>query len=234
MAAEPHLSISGDADRRGAETAHRDPGLVQRSHARQERGAKRSSGGRRERPAREDGAQGHAFIRFHRNPQAVGLGAPRQDWRQRGVAVLGEPLDARHSGRSFSCGRIDLMHDRTFAVLQHGLPALACARCHKFDQLRLRLALRHNGCMVTLRHMAYVIVQPCVGVKDASCVEVCPVDCIHTDEAATMYFIDPDECIDCGACVDPCPVDAIFPEDEVPEQWREYIKINADYFKNRQ
>ena len=53
----------------------------------------------------------------------------------------------------------------------------------------------------------------------------------HTDDAADMYYIDPDECIDCGACVDPCPVDAIFPEDEVPEQWRDFIKINADYFK---
>jgi NAD-dependent dihydropyrimidine dehydrogenase PreA subunit len=88
-----------------------------------------------------------------------------------------------------------------------------------------------RGAMVTLPDVAYVIVQPCVGVKDASCVEVCPVDCIHTDDAATMYYIDPDECIDCGACVDPCPVDAIFPEDEVPEQWRDFIKINADYFK---
>src|SRR5229473_3172007 len=117
---------------------------------------------------------------------------------------------------------------------QMPLGSLARAGCYELDQLRFGLALGHIGCMVTLRHMAYVIVQPCVGVKDASCVEVCPVDCIHTDEAATMYFIDPDECIDCGACVDPCPVDAIFPEDEVPEQWREYIKINADYFKNRQ
>jgi ferredoxin len=80
-------------------------------------------------------------------------------------------------------------------------------------------------------NVAYIIVQPCVGVKDASCVEVCPVDCIHTDDAADMYYIDPDECIDCGACVDPCPVDAIFPEDEVPAQWRDFIKINADYFK---
>jgi len=88
--------------------------------------------------------------------------------------------------------------------------------------------------MVPLRTVAYVIVQPCIGVKDASCVEVCPVDCIHTDEKADMYYIDPDECIDCGACVDPCPVDAIFPEDEVPEQWRNFITINADYFKNRQ
>jgi NAD-dependent dihydropyrimidine dehydrogenase PreA subunit len=87
--------------------------------------------------------------------------------------------------------------------------------------------------MVPFKPMAYVIVQPCIGVKDASCVEVCPVDCIHTDDAAQMYYIDPDECIDCGACVDPCPVDAIFPEDEVPDQWRDFIKINADYFKNR-
>src|SRR5207245_906013 len=79
--------------------------------------------------------------------------------------------------------------------------------------------------------MAYVITQPCVSIKDASCVEVCPVDCIHSDDAADMYFIDPDECIDCGACVDPCPVDAIFPEDEVPEEWRNFIQINADYFK---
>ena len=94
--------------------------------------------------------------------------------------------------------------------------------------------------MVPLRTVAYVIVQPCIGVKDASCVEVCPVDCIHPTPDEPDYdnveqlHIDPDECIDCGACVDPCPVDAIFPEDEVPEQWRNFITINADYFKNRQ
>src|SRR5207237_10587721 len=50
-------------------------------------------------------------------------------------------------------------------------------------------------CMVPLRHVAYVIVQPCIDVKDASCVEVCPVDCIHSDDAANMYFIDPDDAI---------------------------------------
>lgn len=79
--------------------------------------------------------------------------------------------------------------------------------------------------------MAYVIAEPCIGTKDASCVEVCPVDCIHATETDAQYFIDPDECIDCGACVDPCPVDAIFPEDEVPEEWKSFIKVNADYFK---
>jgi NAD-dependent dihydropyrimidine dehydrogenase PreA subunit len=27
--------------------------------------------------------------------------------------------------------------------------------------------------------MPYIITQPCIGTKEASCVEVCPVDCIH-------------------------------------------------------
>ncbi len=27
--------------------------------------------------------------------------------------------------------------------------------------------------------MAYVITEACIGTKDASCTEVCPVDCIH-------------------------------------------------------
>ena len=88
-----------------------------------------------------------------------------------------------------------------------------------------------RGAGLQWRYVAYIIAQPCIGVKDASCVEVCPVDCIHTDDDAEMYYIDPDECIDCGACVDPCPVDAIFPEDEVPAEWTSFIKINADYFK---
>jgi ferredoxin len=78
--------------------------------------------------------------------------------------------------------------------------------------------------------MAFVIVEPCIGVKDASCVEVCPADCIHSDESASQYFIDPDGCIDCGACVDPCPVDAILPEDDVPREWSAFIKINRDFF----
>ena len=27
--------------------------------------------------------------------------------------------------------------------------------------------------------MAYVIAEPCIGVKDMACVDACPVDCIH-------------------------------------------------------
>ena len=78
--------------------------------------------------------------------------------------------------------------------------------------------------------MAYVITQPCIGVKDKGCIDVCPMDCIHGTDADAMLYIDPDECIDCGGCIPACPVDAIFVDTEVPDKWKEYTKINADYF----
>ncbi|NYI77462.1 FAD-dependent oxidoreductase [Nocardioides panzhihuensis] len=83
--------------------------------------------------------------------------------------------------------------------------------------------------------MTYVITQSCC--NDASCVEVCPVDCIHPgpDEpgfgAAEMLYIHPDECIDCGACEDACPVNAIFPDYEVPDVFAPYVDINAAFFE---
>src|SRR5215211_2013843 len=86
--------------------------------------------------------------------------------------------------------------------------------------------------------VAYVIAEPCIGEKDNSCVEVCPVDCIHPTpdepdyESSQQLFIDPDECIDCDACVEACPVDACFAEDQLPEEWAKYTQINAQYYAN--
>ena len=79
--------------------------------------------------------------------------------------------------------------------------------------------------------MAYIITEPCIGTKDSACVDVCPVDCIHTTEDDNQYYIDPDVCIDCEACVPACPVEAIFALDEVPEKWKNYIEINAKHFQ---
>ena len=79
--------------------------------------------------------------------------------------------------------------------------------------------------------MAYIIAEPCIEVKDKSCVEACPVDCIY--EADDQLVIHPEECIDCGACVDPCPVDAIYHEDELPDKWQEYIAKNTDFFEGK-
>lgn len=72
--------------------------------------------------------------------------------------------------------------------------------------------------------MTYVITQACIGVKDASCLDVCPVDCIH--EIEDMYVIDPGECIDCAACVWECPVDAIYSDDQVPPELGHFQELN--------
>ena len=75
--------------------------------------------------------------------------------------------------------------------------------------------------------MTYIIAEPCIDIKDLSCVDVCPVDCIH--EFERILIIDPEECIDCGACEPECPVEAIFPEDALPEKWEPFVKINYAY-----
>ena len=92
--------------------------------------------------------------------------------------------------------------------------------------------------------MPYIITDPCRGTCDASCINVCPVDCIYPPEGYTtgkedlakmraaneQMYIHPDECIDCGACEPECPVEAIYPQDEVPEKWQHYIEINYRRF----
>lgn len=72
--------------------------------------------------------------------------------------------------------------------------------------------------------MPYVVTEACIGVKDKSCMNVCPVDCIF--EGDDMVYIDPDLCIDCGLCEPECPVTAIFVDTDVPDQWRDYIEKN--------
>jgi ferredoxin/flavodoxin---NADP+ reductase len=85
--------------------------------------------------------------------------------------------------------------------------------------------------------MTHVITRACC--SDATCVVVCPVDCIHPtpDEPdygnAEMLYIDPGNCIDCGACVDVCPVDAISPLDELTGATGRFAEINAHYFADR-
>lgn len=95
--------------------------------------------------------------------------------------------------------------------------------------------------------MAYVITEPCVSTCDTASVKVCPRDCIHgpvkPEELEALsadarrarvqklqLFIDPAVCISCGLCENECPVRAIFSENEVPEQWRDYIALNAEFF----
>ncbi|WP_158895105.1 4Fe-4S binding protein [Amycolatopsis anabasis] len=83
--------------------------------------------------------------------------------------------------------------------------------------------------------MAYAITQTCC--NDASCVSVCPVNCIHPtpDEpefgTTDMLFIDPQTCIDCGACADACPVDAVFPVDRLSGSDSVFTELNRQHFE---
>ncbi|MBP7147767.1 MAG: 4Fe-4S binding protein [Acidobacteria bacterium] len=87
--------------------------------------------------------------------------------------------------------------------------------------------------------MTYVICEPCIKVKDTACVAVCPVECIHPTkdepefETEDMLFIDPETCIDCGACEPVCPVEAIFEEAYVPEKWKSFTPINAEWYQKK-
>jgi len=80
--------------------------------------------------------------------------------------------------------------------------------------------------------MPYVITEPCIGVKDASCVDVCPVDCIHTTDDSPQYYINPDQCIDCAACELACPVSAIVHDASLEGDMRRYIEINANFYRS--
>ena len=74
--------------------------------------------------------------------------------------------------------------------------------------------------------MTYVVTESCIKCKYTDCVDVCPVDCFK--EGPNMLVIDPDECIDCAVCVPECPVNAIYADDEVPDDQKEFVALNAE------
>ena len=80
--------------------------------------------------------------------------------------------------------------------------------------------------------MTHVITSLCL--RDAACVEVCPVDCIvpgdPLDEWPTFY-INPEVCINCSACEPECPHGAIMPGADIPSAYEarggEYLSMPA-------
>jgi len=77
--------------------------------------------------------------------------------------------------------------------------------------------------------MAYVVTEPCIGTKDRSCVEVCPVDCFYNfaDKGLNDKLgKEPKISGDLGMLV-------IYEDDSVPEKWKEYVdlntKVSSDY-----
>lgn len=76
--------------------------------------------------------------------------------------------------------------------------------------------------------MTFAIGSGCVDVRDRSCVDVCPVDCIY--EGDRKLYINPDECIDCGACMTECPQNAVVRLGEVPPGEEALALDNATFF----
>jgi ferredoxin len=76
--------------------------------------------------------------------------------------------------------------------------------------------------------VTYVVVSPCIDVKDGACQDVCPVECIY--EGGRMMYIQPEECINCGLCLSVCPVEAIFEDDAIPADEAAFTAINAEFF----
>ena len=74
--------------------------------------------------------------------------------------------------------------------------------------------------------MTFVVIDSCIKCKYTDCVEVCPVDCFH--EGPNMLVIDPEECIDCTLCEPECPVEAILSEDDLTDDQREWLELNAE------
>ncbi len=94
--------------------------------------------------------------------------------------------------------------------------------------------------------MSYIIGKACISCIDASCVKVCPVDCIHgpirnddsainsfhlTDEEKKdkQLYIHPVDCINCGACISECPVDAIYRNEKEAIQLGDEESVHKNY-----
>ncbi len=74
--------------------------------------------------------------------------------------------------------------------------------------------------------MTFVVTENCIKCKYTDCVEVCPVDCFY--EGPNFLVINPDECIDCALCEPECPIEAIKSEDDLSEDQRIFLQLNAE------
>ena len=74
--------------------------------------------------------------------------------------------------------------------------------------------------------MTYVVTEPCIRCRYTDCVEVCPVDCFHA--GPNFLVVDPVVCIDCSLCVDECPAHAIYRDQDVPPEYADYVRLNAE------
>jgi ferredoxin len=74
--------------------------------------------------------------------------------------------------------------------------------------------------------MTHVVTESCIRCRYTDCVDVCPVDCFR--KGPNFLVIDPEECIDCAVCIPECPVNAIYAEEDVPDDQKAFVALNAE------
>jgi NAD-dependent dihydropyrimidine dehydrogenase PreA subunit len=103
-----------------------------------------------------------------------------------------------------------------------------CQTSRKFCLTKVKDNVANKMQTRGVKNVFAVITEPCVGVKDGACVQVCPVECIY--EGDDQFYIHPNECICCTACFNVCPTGAIFALDEVPANWQHFIQKAQRHF----
>src|SRR4051812_22288982 len=102
-------------------------------------------------------------------------------------------------------------------------------RCNRRTPMRgCALSSRNASRSGRGNNLPFVIAAPCIDVKDRTCLDACPVDCIY--EGGRTLYIHPEECIDCGLCETVCPVDAIHADDRLPAELTSWIAVNREFF----
>jgi len=84
--------------------------------------------------------------------------------------------------------------------------------------------------------MAYVIAEPCIGVKDTACVDACPVDCIHPGKKKVISRAQPSSISTRRNALTAPPVFRSvrwrpFCPRRSARQWAHYAGINAAHYE---
>ena len=156
----------------------------------------------------DEGARGQLFAEFY--PELRRLAHARMQGHRLAILLGTTALVHESYLRVLKSGRIQIT-DRAHFMAYSG----RVMRSVIIDRLRARRARRRDA----IGPLDVDAVGPASGEADY-------------DQHEQLY-INPDECIDCGACEPACPVTAIFEENAVPPQWQEYLKINADYYRQK-
>ena len=85
------------------------------------------------------------------------------------------------------------------------LCVMACSFHHEQECSRTKSRIK----ILKGREWAFDFPVHCIQCATAPCIESCPMDALHRDEATGVVLVDADACNGCEACINVCPIDAL-------------------------